>query len=35
MIVYCETGRKSAAVARALAGLGYSRVYDLGARSSW
>jgi phage shock protein E len=35
VIVYCETGRKSAAVARALAALGFTRVHDLGARSRW
>ncbi|WP_242345258.1 rhodanese-like domain-containing protein [Anaeromyxobacter terrae] len=35
VIVYCETGRRSAAVARELVQLGYARVYDLGPRAAW
>lgn len=35
VVVYCRTGVRSAQAAAALAGLGYSAVYDMGGIASW
>jgi len=35
VVVYCRSGRRSAAAAETLARLGYDRVYDLGSLSAW
>jgi rhodanese-related sulfurtransferase len=35
VVLYCRTGKGSAAAARTLARLGYSRVYDLGSYLNW
>lgn len=35
IIVYCASGRRSAAAAKALAELGYTRVTDFGGVSRW
>ncbi|HAL74437.1 MAG TPA: rhodanese-like domain-containing protein [Clostridiales bacterium] len=35
IIVYCRTGRRSAIAAEVLAGLGYSKIYDLGGIQDW
>lgn len=35
IIVYCRSGRRSAAAAQGLASLGYTRVYDMGGIIDW
>jgi rhodanese-related sulfurtransferase len=35
VILYCRTGKGSAAAARTLIALGYTRVYDLGSYLNW
>lgn len=35
IFVYCRSGRRSAAAAKTLAGLGYTAVYDFGGISDW
>ena len=35
IVLYCASGRRSARAAAALRARGYTRVYDLGAMSSW
>ena len=35
ILVYCRSGRRSAAAAKVLAGLGYTKVYDLGGIIDW
>lgn len=35
ILVYCRSGRRSAASAQTLAGMGYTQVYDLGGINSW
>ena len=35
ILVYCRSGRRSARAAKALAALGYTRVYDFGGILSW
>jgi rhodanese-related sulfurtransferase len=35
IIVYCRSGRRSEIAAAALASLGYTKIFDLGAISSW
>lgn len=35
IVLYCHSGRRSAKAASTLAAKGYTRVYDLGAMSSW
>jgi rhodanese-related sulfurtransferase len=35
IIVYCRSGRRSEVAAAALAALGYTKIFDLGAISSW
>ena len=35
VILYCRTGKGSAAAARTLASLGYTRIYDLGSYLNW
>lgn len=35
IVVYCRSGRRSAIAADTLIALGYNRIYDMGAISSW
>ena len=35
IVVYCRSGRRSAIAADTLISLGYAKIYDLGAISSW
>ena len=35
IVVYCRSGRRSAIAADTLISLGYAKIYDLGAVSSW
>lgn len=35
IVVYCRSGRRSDVAAKTLLSLGYTAVYDLGARSKW
>lgn len=35
VVVYCRSGRRSEIAASSLAGLGYTKVFDLGAISAW
>ncbi|MDX9827282.1 MAG: rhodanese-like domain-containing protein [Spirochaetia bacterium] len=35
VIVYCRSGRRSEIAAQSLASLGYKKIFDLGAISSW
>lgn len=35
ILVYCRTGRRSLQAAHILAGLGYTRLYDLGCLVGW
>ena len=35
ILVYCRSGRRSAASAKALAELGYTSVYDFGGIQDW
>ena len=35
IVVYCRSGRRSAIAAETLISLGYAKIYDLGAVSSW
>ena len=35
IILYCRSGRRSSIAASALASLGYTKVYDMGAIGSW
>lgn len=35
IVLYCQSGRRSARAAAALRARGYTRVYDLGAMSNW
>lgn len=35
IVVYCRSGRRSAIAADTLIALGYNRIYDIGAISSW
>ncbi|MCD8361191.1 MAG: rhodanese-like domain-containing protein [Acidaminococcaceae bacterium] len=35
IVVYCRSGRRSAIAADTLIALGYNRIYDMGAVSSW
>lgn len=35
IVVYCQSGRRSAAAVKVLAEAGYSKVFDLGAMSNW
>jgi rhodanese-related sulfurtransferase len=35
IIVYCRSGSRAASAAKTLAGLGYTRVYNLGGLGSW
>lgn len=35
IIVYCQSGSRSARAAKKLAGMGYTQVYDMGGISAW
>lgn len=35
ILIYCQTGRRSAIAAQTLAALGFKQVYDFGGLSSW
>jgi len=35
ILIYCRSGNRSATAARALAGLGYTKVYDFGGIINW